>query len=72
MLPRNNFAIKDHKLNKIYVHDYEISYANVDLRHQYGIFGVDTQTFVVRMSLPRDVSSGDGWLAERSEEKPLY
>ena len=22
--------------------DYQISYANVDLRHEYGIFGVDT------------------------------
>ena len=32
----------DHKLNNIYVHDYQISYANFDLRHQYGIFGVDT------------------------------
>ena len=64
--------MKDHKLNEIYAHVYQISYANVDLRHQYGIFGVDTQTFVVRMSLPRNVSSGDGLLAERSEEKPLY
>ena len=67
--------IKDqekHKLNEIYIHDYQISYVNVDLGQQYGIFGVDTHTFVVRTSLPRNVSSGNGRLAERSEERRLY
>ena len=35
-------------------------------------FGVDTQTFVARTSLPRNVSSGHGGLAERGEERRLY
>ena len=27
-------------------HNYRIYYANIDLRHQYGIFAAETQTFL--------------------------
>ena len=63
-----------HKLNKIYTNDYQISYVNVDLRLISMAFleSIRRGLFPVRTSLPRNLSSGHGGLAERSEERRLY